>query len=214
MAEAGISVAEFGPWLGVVAAPRPRPTPGQLDLDPVRQALVQRLLEQAHTPDPDWLAAWHPVTDTVLELLSGDLHARATAAGQASLAPDKVVRSAQLDEEDRRILRARLASAAIPLEQVVAARAGSLGPRGFPAVGGAVEESWLTLEATVAAVAGEWAPRVAAVARWRRPLRRLWWATAIAVAAATVLGLLLGGYLPAPRWLEPLVTWWWSVPWP
>jgi len=64
-----------------------------------------------------------------------------------------------------------------------------------------LEAAWLALEATVAAEREGWAPEWDDIAAWRPalwPVVLLW----APVAAALVwLGLLLGGYLPAPSWL-------------
>ncbi|NNG15459.1 MAG: hypothetical protein HKM89_03185, partial [Gemmatimonadales bacterium] len=45
---------------------------------------------------------------------------------------------------------------------------------------------------------------------WRRPRWPLWTITLAALALATYLGLLLGGYLRAPALLQPVVEWWWE----
>ena len=64
-----------------------------------------------------------------------------------------------------------------------------------------LEAAWLSLEAQVADEQRRWADEIDAVARWRSslwPLAALW--TPVAVALVW-LGLVLGGYLPAPAWL-------------
>lgn len=203
-------MAEFGPWLGVVASPKHRTPPGNVNLDPARLALVQRLLEAAHTPSPDWMAAWEPVVDTVSRQVVEQLRARGAAAARASLAPEGVARTAVPDQDDLRILGARMGSAGIPLEQAAAGDA----PNSFATIGGAVEESWLALEDMVAAVMAEWQPRIAAVAAWRRPVKALWVGTGIGGILALAGGLAIGGYLPAPAWFQPVISWWWSLPWP
>jgi hypothetical protein len=64
-----------------------------------------------------------------------------------------------------------------------------------------LEAAWLALEAEVAEERRRWAEELDQVARWRPslwPVLLLW----TPVAAALVwLGLVLGGYLPAPAWL-------------
>ncbi len=64
-----------------------------------------------------------------------------------------------------------------------------------------LEAAWLALEEQVAAERGRWAPELAAIEAWRPalwPVFVLW----IPVWAALIwLGLVLGGYLPAPLWL-------------
>src|SRR5436190_680924 len=64
-----------------------------------------------------------------------------------------------------------------------------------------LEAAWLALETQVADEHRRWADEIDAVARWRPslwPLVTLW--TPLGVALIW-LGLVLGGYLPAPAWL-------------
>ncbi len=64
-----------------------------------------------------------------------------------------------------------------------------------------LEAAWLALEQQVAAERGRWDAELDEIARWRPSLVPvvLWW---LPVAALLVwLGLVLGGYLPAPAWL-------------
>jgi len=68
-----------------------------------------------------------------------------------------------------------------------------------------LEAAWLALETQVADEQRRWADEIDAVARWRPslwPLVALW--TPVAVALVW-LGLVLGGYLPAPAWLAALL---------
>jgi hypothetical protein len=64
-----------------------------------------------------------------------------------------------------------------------------------------IEAAWLALEAEVEEERRRWSPEIETLARWRPalwPLAALW----APVAAALIwLGLVLGGYLPAPAWL-------------
>jgi hypothetical protein len=64
-----------------------------------------------------------------------------------------------------------------------------------------VEAAWLALEAEVEEERHRWTPEIDTLARWHPPLwpiALLW----VPVAAALIwLGLVLGGYLPAPAWL-------------
>lgn len=64
-----------------------------------------------------------------------------------------------------------------------------------------LEAAWLALEAAALDERHRWAPEIAAVAAWRPALWPvlIWW---LPLAALLVwLGLVLGGYLPAPAWL-------------
>jgi len=64
-----------------------------------------------------------------------------------------------------------------------------------------LEAAWLSLESGVAEEQRRWAAEVEAMARWRPPL---WPVLALGLpfaAALLWLGLVVGGYLPAPAWL-------------
>jgi len=206
---------ELGPWLGVVSGVRARATVGGLDLDPIRRALVNRLLEHARRPQPDWLGAWTPVTaeasHAVLERLAG----LGAQAALESRAPKRLTRLATPDDDDIRLVNGRIESTGIPLEEAVAA----LDPVApvsaqLPAIGTAVEEAWLDLERVVGEILAEWTPRVEVVRGWRRPTPPLWAVTAVAGLLAVGCGGMIGGYLPAPDWFEPVIAWWWALPWP
>jgi hypothetical protein len=64
-----------------------------------------------------------------------------------------------------------------------------------------LEAAWLALEAEVEEERRRWTPEIETLARWRPalwPVALLW----VPIAAALIwLGLVLGGYLPAPEWL-------------
>ena len=64
-----------------------------------------------------------------------------------------------------------------------------------------LEAAWLALEAEVDAERERWAPEIDRVAAWRHAL---WPAVVVWVPLAVLLlwlGLVLGGYVPAPAWL-------------
>jgi hypothetical protein len=68
-----------------------------------------------------------------------------------------------------------------------------------------LEAAWLALEAAVDAEHERWAPEWADIAAWRPslwPVVALWLPVAVALIG---LGLMLGGYLPAPSWLAALL---------
>lgn len=207
-----ISREEIGPWLGVVASPRPRPAPGGVVLDAVRLALVDRLLRGGAGGAAAWLAAWEEAVGQAGGATVAAINQAVTDAAARSLAPERVVRSAQPDADDVRMIHARLESTGIPLE--AAAALGDGAPVPLSRLGGALEEGWLELERMVAAIVQEWQPRARLVGAWRRPQAPLWVGSAALVLLALVLGLMLGGYLPSPGWFEPFTNWWWSLPWP
>ncbi|MFN2326008.1 MAG: hypothetical protein ABR551_09000 [Gemmatimonadales bacterium] len=203
---------EIGPWLGVVSSPRPRPAPGGVPLDGVRLALVDRLLREGGRGVVAWLAAWEDAVGQAVDATVKAIHQAATEAAARSLAPERVMRSAQPDPDDVRMIQARLGSTGIPLEALAARGEGVDVP--LSRLGGALEEAWLELERMVAATVQEWLPRARLVAAWRRPQAPLWIGTAALLSLAIVTGLMLGGYLPSPGWFKPFTNWWWSLPWP
>ena len=50
----------------------------------------------------------------------------------------------------------------------------------------------------------QWGPLVQRVARWRKPLWPVWVVSAVALAIAAGVGLMLGGFVPAPAALGPV----------
>src|SRR5260221_713534 len=64
-----------------------------------------------------------------------------------------------------------------------------------------LEAAWLALEGEVEEERRRWTPEIETLTRWRPalwPVALLW----APIAAALIwLGLVLGGYLPAPEWL-------------
>jgi hypothetical protein len=65
-----------------------------------------------------------------------------------------------------------------------------------------LEAAWLALEEQLADETARWREAVALVAAWRRPLWPVAAAGVPAIAAAVWLGLVLGGYLRPPDWLQ------------
>ena len=65
-----------------------------------------------------------------------------------------------------------------------------------------LEAAWLALEEQLADETSRWREAVGLVAAWRRPLWPVVAVTVPALAVAGWLGLILGGYVPAPEWLQ------------
>jgi hypothetical protein len=68
-----------------------------------------------------------------------------------------------------------------------------------------LEAAWLALELQVEAERQRWAPELEAIGAWRPSL---WPVFGVWIPCATLaiwLGLVLGGYLPAPQWLAALL---------
>jgi hypothetical protein len=168
-----------------------------------------------HTGRAMWLEAWehavHRVAQRVAERVDRDIE----AAGYRVRMPRRARRARLLTAAERRAIAARLASGAGPFVATLDALDGAaLRVReggAFDATAHALwqdelcraarrlEAAWLALEAQVEGEAARWAPEIADTARWRPslwPLFSLW----VPLAALLLwLGLVIGGYLPAPR---------------
>jgi hypothetical protein len=64
-----------------------------------------------------------------------------------------------------------------------------------------LEVAWLALESAVAEEERRWETEIDAIGGWRPPLWPLLVVWVPFAAAVVWLGLVLGGYLPAPAWL-------------
>jgi hypothetical protein len=73
-----------------------------------------------------------------------------------------------------------------------------------------LESAWLALEDATLAEQRRWQVEIELVRAWRRPTWPVWLLTLLVLAAATYLGLVLGGLVPVPPPLQGLVFWWWS----
>jgi hypothetical protein len=110
-------------------------------------------------------------------------------------------------------------SALDALEQTVpgAAASGTRGwagqeewQRALVAAARRLEAAWLALAAGARAEQDRWKAEIDRARAWRRPTWLLWLISVSVLAAATYLGLVLGGYLPVPPPLRPLAEFWWS----
>ena len=73
-----------------------------------------------------------------------------------------------------------------------------------------LESAWLALEEAAGVEQRRWAAEIAQVRAWHRPRWPLWAITALVLTAAGYVGLVLGGYLPAPSALQGLTAFWWA----
>ncbi|HEU5259893.1 MAG TPA: hypothetical protein VFU41_00570 [Gemmatimonadales bacterium] len=164
-----------------------------------------------------WLAAWERAVRRVAERVTQAVDRRIERAARRVRMPRRRWRRRLLSGAEKRAIAARLAAggeqfvAAVDALEAAAARAREASvldkaahadwQEALRAVARRLEAAWLALEAEAAEEQGRWAPEIAAVERWRPSLWPVfvWWAP---LALALVwLGLVLGGYLPAPAWL-------------
>ncbi len=227
---ATLRIPELGPSLGRVIVPWQLGVPW-VALDDIREELATQVLElagagRAAAERDDragalaaagrraWEAPWeHAVrraADRVAETLDGEIERAAWSVRM----PRRRRRRLVLTGPERRAIAARLAAGGSPFLAAVAeldaaatqVRAGhpDATPRWQEALRTSarrLEAAWLALEEGAQGERERWAPELAAVARWRPslwPVVLLW---APLAALLVWLGLVLGGFVPAPAWL-------------
>jgi hypothetical protein len=174
----------------------------------------------------EWLGAW----DTALARAAGrtveTIDGAFTSAATESRYPARRLARLCVTEDERDAITARLGAGAAPFVTALdrldhlaapAARGGPAGDAAFAAWWAAatdaarkLEAAWESLERAAHAERARWAPEIQKVRAWRRPTWPLWLVTVLVLAAATWLGLVLGGYLLAPAWLHPFAEFWWA----
>lgn len=223
------AIPELGPLLGRLASPAAR-GPECLPLDDLRFDLLTSLYAQgalarkaaeagdagaaAHALAPaEWLRLWRDAAGRAAERALAEIDHRLREAARVSRIPPKLLAARLPGGADGRTIRSRCESAGIPLEQVAESIADGLHQQLLRSAM-ALDESWERLIRVVEEEIADWEPEIVAVHDWRRPRAMLWTFTVGGLVAALLLGLSLGGYLPAPGPLGMLQRWWWSLPWP
>jgi hypothetical protein len=198
---------ERGLWLGRLISPPEPGSPAEALLSEVRLQLVTAVFERV-----DWLPAWERAVDAATPLVGAEIEAWLREAGRMSRYPARKLRKVLPSEADREILAARLSAASMGLE---AAANDPRRPAGSTdaetrMICGELEVAWDRLVATAdEELAG--AERLAARIRgWKRPLWPLLVGSLALLSLAAWTGLVLGGYLAAPGWFQPIANWIWS----
>jgi hypothetical protein len=228
--ETDTRLPELGPLLGqLVAAPVEQASPlaslavARLDLLSalfVRAGAARALLAQGDEPaaraalgKAAWLAVWE---ETVAEAGKGiidECARRLRESARVSRYPAKRLASALPDAEARRMLAARLSAAGIGLEETTSLLDDDSRDwaEALRRVSGELQAAWDRLSDTATSELEHWERRAAEIRAWRRPWLPLLLVGTLLLALAIWLGLVLGGYLPAPGWLSPLTRWIWSL---
>lgn len=224
------SVPELGPLLGRMASPAPR-GPAELPLDDIRFDLLSGLYARAglarselaaghpdlarHQLSRDaWILVWREAAARVAERLIESLDTRFAEAAAESLMPRRILARRRVTEEDRAVIRNRADACGIALEETPPPEAAGDWAAGLLRAAMALDDGWERLERVVLEELARYGPDIEAVRAWRRPLAALWAWTVVTATVVVLLGLSLGGYLPAPGPLGALQTWFWSLPWP
>jgi hypothetical protein len=159
--------------------------------------------------------------------LADAVNARLRDAAVESRLPTGKLAAFLLTAEDTRAIASRLGSggahfvsALDAMEQTVpaAAASGSRGrsgqdewQRALATTARRLESSWLALMVSAKREQDRWKVEIERVRSWHRPVWPLWVLTALVLALATYLGLLLGGYLPVPGFLRSFAEFWWQL---
>lgn len=233
----GGSIPELGPLMGRLAEP-PRTAAGA-PLDDVRLALATRVFELAGAARAfcevddvvsavqslsrqGWLTAWEAAVDGAARHLADRLDFRLRSAASESRLPGRRLRQELLSEAERRGIGVRIGSggwALVDALDAMEARAplAPRSPQGFAAwcaalaeVARKLDSAWRGLEAAAAAELDAWGEDVGRVRSWRRSRWPLWAVTAVVLGVALWVGLVLGGFVPAPDWFRPVAEWWWG----
>lgn len=212
-----MAMTELGEYLGRLTAQPAAPSPIGVLLDPVRVQLLTTLFERndaarrsGNTLSPAaWLEVWGSATHAATALVLAEVERRLREAAQISRYPGRRIPALLPTPEDREVLAARFSAAGTGLE--LAAESGGDSMRRHA---GELERAWDRLVATAGRELGAWESRAGEVRSWRRPWRSLVISATVAAVLALWAGLVLGGYLPVPAFLRPVLDWYWSLPWP
>lgn len=170
-----------------------------------------------------WQEAWNEAVGSVADTLATRLAEHLLAEAKAVRMGSRQQAKLGLDEGLERALAARLGAAGaglVPALDAVdrqAARALNATALERDAVVGwqealqlaarRMESAWLDLELAVDEEVARWLTVADDVARWRKPLWPVAVAGAMAITITVWLGLVFGGYVDPPEWLEQVWNW-------
>ena len=164
-----------------------------------------------------WAAAWEHAVRAAGARVAQALDVEITRVAREVRLPRRRLRRHLLTNAEKRAIVARLGAgggtfvAALDALEAAAARAGDASvlekdahaewQEALRTVARRLEAAWLALEAEVEEERARWTHELNALAAWRPPL----WPIFVVWTPLTILlvwlGLMLGGYLPAPAWL-------------
>lgn len=170
-----------------------------------------------------WMDVWEQAVQGIARDLVERVDRELEAEARAVRMPRRLRRRVGLDAAEVRGLTGRLGAAGAGLvsalddlqargERLIAATASDRAAleewqRALLTAARRLEAAWIALEEQLAEETARWREAVALVAAWRRPLWSVVAVSVPALAGATWLGLVLGGYLRAPDWLQRMWSW-------
>ncbi|MGH7615287.1 MAG: hypothetical protein ACREMW_14755 [Gemmatimonadales bacterium] len=174
-----------------------------------------------HLSHEAWSGAWNEAVRRTAERVADALDTSLAGAARRVRMPRRKQRALALVSVERRAIAARFASGADHFEEALRAvtRSTDTLHRTWPAdpadhaewqeaqqlAARRLEAAWLVLETQVEAERTRWAPELEAINAWRPSLAPVFSVWIPCAALAIWLGLVLGGYLPAPTWLAALL---------
>ncbi len=172
-----------------------------------------------------WVEAWERAVSAAVEQVVLEIDVRLTEAAVESRMPRRLLRRWLVTAVDRRAIAGRLGGGGAPflaaldsLEEAVSPLRAARAPdpaaheawqRALTTVARRLESAWLALQQATAQEWAGWATDVERIRDWRRPLWPLCLMGGALFGAATYLGLVLGGYLSLPGFLQGLASAWW-----
>ena len=173
-----------------------------------------------------WLGLWEKAVATAAGRIAAEANSGLRIAAEESRYPARRLARHLLTDDDTRAIAARLGSGGAPFVAALDAlehAANASAPSRAAADQGAetwraaltatarrLEAAWMALEDVSRAEQQRWAAEVATVKAWHRPTWPVWLLTVVVVGCAVYLGLVLGGYLPVPLFLQGLATLVWT----
>jgi len=225
-----LRVPELAPSLGRIIVPR-RQQPPWVPLDDIREELATRVLELGGearaaaardvvletTGRAAWAAAWDHAVRRAAGRVAAALDAGLTHIARQVRMPRRRLRRYLLTNAEKRAIAARLSTggatfvAALDALDAAAARAGDASviekdahaewQEALRTVARRLETAWLALETEVEEERLRWMSESEAMAAWRPSLWPIFVVWVPLAALLIWLGLVLGGYVPAPAWL-------------
>jgi hypothetical protein len=228
-----VTLPELGPLLGRLIEVPAELTPADAALDAARIQLLTTLFEHAATAREllvrgnspgartalgrtTWLETWERAVAEATSAIGAEISQRLRDAAAVSRFRARRLAPLLPGPEDRRVLAARLSAAGIGLEAAVPRLEDPSTPwtDALRRTAGELEAAWEQLVITAHQELSTWDRRATEIRQWKRPWTPLVVTGLLLLGFATWLGLVLGGYLPAPGWLSPLTRWFWNLPWP
>jgi hypothetical protein len=225
-----LRVPELAPSLGRIIVPR-RQQPPWVPLDDIREELATRVLELGGegraaaareatletTGRAAWAAAWDHAVRRAAGRVADALDAGLTHTARQVRLPHRRLRRYLLTSAEKRAIAARLGTggatfvAALDALDEAAARAAGASvlekdahtawQEALRTVARRLETAWLALETEVEEERLRWMSESEALAAWRPALWPIFVVWVPLAVLLVWLGLVLGGYVPAPAWL-------------